>query len=345
MTVWGNKEIYWINAARAIGIIAVYWIHSQKYYGLYMEESNFFIKTFYVNVFFIISGFLLFRKQLDPKILNSENNYRLFLRGSGKRIISNIFFRLVIPSFFFSVLVFIPKCFIGLNYNALSLSEFLNDTILGGTYWFVSALVVSEALFFFLFLSRSGILFLYCLVGCVIMLFGIYIEGYEGTNIWCYKQGLIACGFIVVGALLNKLDDFLDNNLTWYIICLSIFSLLLVSFCGDKINAVVSSLKFNIGGFCLGSTVSLLVICLSKYLPFNKYLEFVGKNTISFYFLSGALPMLFSIILKKILGVHLIVPLIMVFGFSFVLAGIITYYLIRFVPCVFDLRKVLNKCN
>ncbi|MCS2587145.1 acyltransferase family protein [Bacteroides fragilis] len=59
-----KKELNWINVAKAISIITVLFVHTENYYGLELGEINQFLCGFYVNAFFLISGYLLFRKHL-----------------------------------------------------------------------------------------------------------------------------------------------------------------------------------------------------------------------------------------------------------------------------------------
>lgn len=59
-----KKDIYWINAVKALCMIFVFFVHCQLYYGT-IFNFNYYIYPFYVNGFFFISGYLLFRKQLS----------------------------------------------------------------------------------------------------------------------------------------------------------------------------------------------------------------------------------------------------------------------------------------
>ena len=78
-----SKNIFWINAVKAICILSVYFVHCQIYYGCWTQEVNNFIHPYYVNAFFFVSGYLLFRKQLaEPLILEDRQKY---LMGGAKR--------------------------------------------------------------------------------------------------------------------------------------------------------------------------------------------------------------------------------------------------------------------
>lgn len=70
-----KKNIHWINSVRAIAIIAVFFVHTQLYYGC-MLDINLLVYPWYVNAFFFVSGYLLFWKQLsEPRILEDKRHY------------------------------------------------------------------------------------------------------------------------------------------------------------------------------------------------------------------------------------------------------------------------------
>ena len=102
-----KKDIFWINYVKAISIIGVFLAHSAVFYSISIGCVNVFINPFYVNAFFFISGYLLFRKQLSVKLI--QEDYKQFLLGGGNLLINNIFFRLMIPTLIFSTIEFFPS--------------------------------------------------------------------------------------------------------------------------------------------------------------------------------------------------------------------------------------------
>ncbi len=64
-----KKDIYWINAVRAFAIMAVFLSHVQAIYGYSIGKMHLFISPWYVNSFFFISGYLLFKKQLSQPLM------------------------------------------------------------------------------------------------------------------------------------------------------------------------------------------------------------------------------------------------------------------------------------
>lgn len=66
-----KKNILWINILKAVCIISIYWVHSINYYGISMPGVRY-ILPFYVNAFFFVSGYLLFRKQLSEPLIGQK---------------------------------------------------------------------------------------------------------------------------------------------------------------------------------------------------------------------------------------------------------------------------------
>lgn len=63
-----KKELLWINLLKAICIICVFYVHCQTYYGFGVKGVSTYIHPIYVNSFFFVSGYLLFRKQLSSSL-------------------------------------------------------------------------------------------------------------------------------------------------------------------------------------------------------------------------------------------------------------------------------------
>ena len=126
-----RKNIVWINYLRAICILGVFFIHSQLYYGSLCREINIFIRPFYVNAFFFVSGFLIFRKQLSEKIINQECGH--FVMNDGRKMIENIFWKLMLPSIIFSIIEFYPSHI--LRSRGFDIDMFLYKTLGGCDIW------------------------------------------------------------------------------------------------------------------------------------------------------------------------------------------------------------------
>lgn len=153
-----RKNIAWINSAKSLCIILVYFFHTEFYVGFNAEDLHNLYVAFYTNGFFFISGYLLFKKQLsDPIIRLSRIPW---INSEGKRMLSNILYRIALPTILFSVVMFVPKTL--LRGNDFIWHQFADDTILGGSIWFTCALTIAEIL---IFLSYYIVKLLY---GCIL---------------------------------------------------------------------------------------------------------------------------------------------------------------------------------
>lgn len=67
-----KQNIFWIDAVKAICMILVYFAHSEIYSGYTILPINNVFRPFYVNAFFIVSGYLLFKKQWSESMLSQS---------------------------------------------------------------------------------------------------------------------------------------------------------------------------------------------------------------------------------------------------------------------------------
>ena len=96
-----GKDINWINAVRGLCIIMVYMVHCEAYYGVWIGWANVFIHPVYVNAFFFVSGYLMFRKQLSQPAIDETLNHYVAIGGTGRATLNNIIFRLWLPALLF----------------------------------------------------------------------------------------------------------------------------------------------------------------------------------------------------------------------------------------------------
>ena len=79
---------------------------------------------------------------------------------------------------------------------------------------------------------------------------------------------------------------------------------------------------------------------------YNIYLLiYIGQNTIGLYFMSGALPIVFSILVHKLLSGQSMLGMLIVFFASFIVGLGAVYLMNRFVPFLFDLRVLWKKAS
>lgn len=337
-----KKNIQWINYLKAICILGVFYVHCNQYYGFVTSTVNNFIHPFYVNAFFFVSGYLLFRKQLSEPLLNQKKDE--YVVGEGKRLCSNVLWKLIIPTILFSIIEYFPSHVLrGLGFD---IGTFMYKTIGGCTYWFTASLVVAELLIVVLLLTRIKSIWFYFISCCLLFALGqiIVYNGWSFFNQypslpWQYKHGLYAIIFVALGGLYCKYESFVNRFMNFYtLIGMIVLYVLCLEMLPKNFKVLVSMLNVNVPGTVLSLLSTLILIELCKKIPFSSLLNYVGQNTIGFYFMSGALPIVLSMVIHKFMPESNALGLMAVFAGSFGIGLGIVYLLNRFTPWVFDFR-------
>lgn len=334
-----KKDIYWINALKALCMIFVFFVHCQLYYGTILKFNNL-IYPFYVNGFFFISGYLLFRKQLSTNCCSKNQ----------KELLISIMYKIVVPSIIFSIITFLPSCFIqGRN---IDIQFFIHKTMGGGTYWFTSSLVVAELVVLLLLCTSIRNIWFYVISSILLCTFSMIIVQLDiiDSNIWCWKQGLIALFFLSAGGLYWKYEKYCNFKFISFVTMLAIYVLTIICL-KEYNNALISTLQIEPIGFITSILSCMLLVFICKKAPNFKILTFIGQNSLGFYFLSGALPITLSAIVKKIINLLNIeftttinhVILLLIFIICIILAYLVVSIMNKYFPWLFDLRLLKRK--
>ena len=339
-----NKNLLWVNCVRGICVLAVFLIHSESYYDYIIPNVAVFIQPFYVNAFFFISGFLLFRKQFSSSSFSMPT--RDYFKSIGKEYLKNILYRLVIPSVVFSIIEFLPNTI--LRNKEFSFFAFLGKTLGGCTYWFVSALVVAELLVLLLFVFFRRKLWVYIIVASVFAIWGYYLSNNQfyiwslfPAFPWHYKQGFEALFFLVCGGVYWEYEEIVDKYLRKkeITIAMLVCYIIVLSLWPYNIKVLISTNELNIIGVLFSVFATLLLVSLCKVIQKAPILDYLGRNSLVFYFFSGALPVCGSIIIHHIFPKESLIGLFCVYVFSILVSSVISYFINRFMPWLLDIRK------
>ncbi len=342
-----TKNIIWINILKAICIIGVYFVHSNQYYGLVTKPINTFIHPFYVNTFFFISGYLFFRKQLSDKFLIIP--VRDYVHSSGKDVICNIIYKLCIPSILFSLINFFPSHILrGYDFD---LATLWYKTIGGCTFWFTSALIVAELILLLLLLTRRKNIWFYFVCSVIVFAIGQYVVASNWSLFpsypsfpWQYKHGMYAIIFLALGGVYWYYENTVNKVINKYVLVLMIIIYVVALWINpDYFRVLVSMLDVNVPGVALSLLATIILIELCKLIPAYKILNYMGKNTIGLYFMSGALPIVLSMLVHRILPSTNMLGLVSVFLGSLVIGLVVVYCINSFFPWLFDIRLLMKR--
>lgn len=315
-------------------MISVYLLHSEAYYGTGGVSYGFFLQPFYVNAFFFVSGYLMFRKYL-PMIAESG------WYASG---LSNLIFRLVLPTLLFSAVIFLPKMmFHGEN---VSLEDFAYRIFGGTSFWFTSCLAVAQIIILSLFLTRRKTLGFYFFVSVLLAVTAVLLRHYccESPFPWYYKSGMLACLFMSAGGVMYQyeslFESILKNKFFLRIGLVITLALLLVDYHQRFSCCAVMGCNVNAAGLGIAFLSIAVLISFCYRLPRLRLLGYIGRQSIVFYFFSGVCPALFGVLLKRFCPCCGYWVTLLCCLMSLVVAYVLCYIIHRWMPWLLDIRKI-----
>jgi acyltransferase len=308
------QRISWIDNAKALGIIVVFYGHIvEKIFVTYNIPAAALqyklIYSFHMPLFFILSGYVLKQTQ--------RQTFLAFMK--------NKFMTRIVPFFFFNILI-LPCYFIDahLSHQDIDVSQFLQRALylLAGRpgfnfiTWFLACLLSLEVINYILYplLRRSKA------VLCIVMALS-YIMGWSLSykadiinqymtipDYWFIQEALVAYGFYLFGNLMaafsilhEKMNTYLNALLfmTTAACVVAIFNLNNGPF---KVYPVVVFAFGGYGNFLLfpftAIAGSLCIICASRLIPSSLgFMSFLGRNTLSLMGLNGIFALFANIIL------------------------------------------------
>lgn len=331
-----KKHIPWIDNAKAVAMAMVVFSHAEMGYGYLQKTLLSFLFPWIINIFFFLSGYLLYRKQLTEPLIVEDR--KTFPRNGAKSLLSNIVFRMILPALLFSLIEFFPKSL--LLGNGFEWGRFLFKTIGGGTFWFISALTLAELFTLLMLLTRKRNVWFYVLLSVLVAIVGLLMANFRlelfPKGYWAYKNGMIAMLFLALGALYWKYEQQVDRFLKWYVLLpmAIVFVVLALSF-----EFVQYNTRMSIPSFVASLFSILLIIQGCKRLPETRFLSFIGKNSLGFYLLSGSIPMLLGGVAYTYYPGHWwMVLLLWLVGFALIYLAV--KLIVRWMPWLLDLRKL-----
>lgn len=228
--------------------------------------------------------------------------------------------------------------------------SFLSNTIGGGTFWFTSALVVAEFIILLMLLTRCKNTWTYFIGGLLVAVFGWFLIHIDfhlfglGRDPWAYRRGMLAVAFMIAGGVYWYYEEQITSWIKWYVLVVMFMVYMLIF--GLFYNAVpvlISTMDITMFGYLASLLGCVLLIVLCKKIKEVRFLTFVGQYSLCFYFLSGALPMMVSMLARRFLPADNLMVLMLVFAICLSVASFVTYVLNRYLPFVFDLRKIKIK--
>lgn len=333
-----KQRLYWIDTTKTICIICVYYAHCVAFTVKDPNIKNF-VNPFYVNTFFFISGYLLYKKYLQDHII--EN----FTLQTYWNAIKNCICRIVVPTIIFSFIISVPKA--TLHDLTIDYKTFFVDILGGCSFWFTSALAIAQIAILTLFLQKKKTILFYLIITFIIFITIQTTNDFTPKPAryyfpWYYRTGLIYMFIITMGGVYQAYEKKIEHFINKGGIFLAIIVIILTYtylYCNKDIAFIGLSGRCTTLGFWGIICSILLLIRLVKHCNIhNRITNDIGQNSIIFYFLSGAVPNTIAVLLKKIANSYTL--LIFTFITSVIISYLIVLFINKYLPFLIDIRRI-----
>ena len=334
--VIGGGRIPWIDTAKGLGVILVFWGHLLYGGSAIGGVINRAIYSFHMPMFFILSGYVL--KDDNCSILS-------FIKAKFKRILlpALIFYILTYPIF---VLEFVLGLDVDLSIKSILYQTFYvtgrcayNDPI-----WFFICLFQVLCLWKLFRLKNAGLSTLLAVtLGCFICSFLMSFLNIKWFSLFGVNKAVLGLGFLCVGNILERLGYGYNNRMS---LMLGLISLPLWLLFGVVLNGKVSMYGADYGNFvCFilsGIFGSFSIFCLSKMVDKWKFPLSISKWTTIIVCSHYVLVSMFHFFAKKIEITGMVVFDFVSFAFG--IFALLLYvpaskFIVRYLPVLNGNRK------
>lgn len=322
-------------------MISVYLLHSEAYYGVGNISWGHFLKPFYVNAFFFVSGYLFFKKQISTTFCNDSSS-PLTQKHIYQTNLANILYRIILPTIIFSSLIYIPKLLF--HDNDITVKQYLYDVFGGTSFWFTSTLAVSQIILITPLLFKQKNIFLSFIISLMIFILAYQLRVIDQTPFpWYYKSGMGATLFMTIGGLYWKYEKKTDQIIGKYgflCVCLIYVTSMWHDYHEPHALCAIMSMNINLSGMITSILGIAFCVGIAKVLPTNNLLTYIGKNSITYYFFSGAVPATIGFLFQNLTSNKYYITTLLVAILSILISTIITMVINHYCVYLLDFRKL-----
>ncbi len=281
-----GERTHWVDIAKGLLILLVVWGHldfcANAYAGTsafaYKGLTNFAFLPFYMPAFFVLSG-MCSNFHLPAHLFLYRNFKSLIVPSVLMGCFASHWLRLFLED------GLSWKNFLAVNYYSI---------LMTAGQWFLSALFVAKCLYYFLSRSIQSELkkLKMFLLSIMLLMIGSVMYNRGVLNIWCYQHALMAFPFLVIGRWLHDNSHIVKSSIVLFIGGGGILYSYLFGY--PFINSTPhitwhSSLLF----LALSLSGSLLIFNLSMVIARNRFLEYIGRHTLTIYLLHYSIMIFF----------------------------------------------------
>ena len=290
---------------KGIMMFLVILYHSEVYYGSGHTWSWVF-EPFFLSGFFFISGYL-FTSNIRVVVLKTK--------------LKQVFRTIILPYFVFVTLLGFPKIIVG----SINAQQYWIDVIMLRASWFVIAIAVMQIIYAVLLSCKPLISYLIVFTIVVFLTGYVFVVLYRNPPCWlvenpwlhsdvlpnrlpaCLNLALVQSPFFALGILFRHYEGMVSK----YIIgggkslLISVLLYLIVyvwidhTYIGSSMCVVMNTYNNIILIFLIGIIGIWALICISHKIQNVKFVNYIGKYSLLFYFLNGGVLTVVSYVIKK----------------------------------------------
>lgn len=278
----------WIDWTRGVLMFLVFVYHSEVYYGEGHTWSWTFT-PFFLTGFFFISGYLFCK---DINAVSLVKKFKSVIKG------------ILIPYLFFTIIFILPKV---LFYKA-DVNQLAIDVVMFRASWFVVVIGIFQLVYALILhknpsntklLIVTAIMFT---VGYLSVFFYEDLPAWISNSVWlqspmlpnrfpfCLNIAFVMCPFFYLGIVYRHMENRIKISFGGLIAMIAAYIMVIIvdkQYVGSNITVATHGYINLPLAFLYGLLGTMVVIETSKRIYKFKFINYIGKHSILFYFLNG----------------------------------------------------------
>lgn len=212
-------------------------------------------------------------------------------------------------------------------------------------YWFTSALSIAQILLATLLLSQRNHMVFYVSACTFLSLLGIYLRSiFPSPFPWYYQTGMVSTLLMSLGGVYLRYESRINKLVSKpYVFGIAAFVYLSYVMITNPAHpqGTTPDICMYLWKYLTILCSIICIIALSHLLPQAKWLEYIGKNSLIFYFFSGTMLALFGSITSLLAPDTSYILTLTVTSIALLAATGINQVIQRHFPYLTNLRKIL----
>lgn len=259
------------------------------------------------------------------------------LNSNLDKAYKNTIFRLIIPTIIFATILYLPKMIF--HSQSSTINDYIYNVLGGCSFWFTSALAVSQLILLnslrLRIKSLKSMTLLAIILACSLPVLKIM---FPSPFPWYFKSGIAAVLLMIAGGWIYNLNTKFNifRPISFLFVFAYIIVILVSEFHNFNYHYALMSVTVNLSGIILSSLGIISIFIISHYIRPYSFIQFIGEHSIVFYFLSGAIPAALATLFKEFYGSTWSALLV---GCIAILCGYgVTQFITKYMPYLTDIR-------